>query len=188
MSDTTHSCVWHDSSLCVTWRTPMCGVTHSDVWHNSFLRVTWLIHMYDMTHFYVWHDSFSCVACLIHMCDMTHPYVWHDTIPCVAWLTHMCDVTYSYVWHDAFSWWRDSFLCTRFWGQMIDLCHMTHSYVLQHRFATHCNTLQHTAHSVFEGERMTFVTWLIPMRNMIYSYVWHDSFVFMICLIPICDT
>jgi len=28
-------------------------MTHSYVWHDSFICVTWLIHMYDMTHSYV---------------------------------------------------------------------------------------------------------------------------------------
>jgi len=35
----------------------MCDMTHSYVWHDSSICVTWLIHMYDMTHSYVWHDS-----------------------------------------------------------------------------------------------------------------------------------
>jgi len=41
-------------------------MTHSYVWHDSFICVTWLIHMCDMTHSYVWHDSFICVTWLIH--------------------------------------------------------------------------------------------------------------------------
>jgi len=32
----------------------MCGMTHSCVWHDSFICVTCLIHM--------WHDSFICVS------------------------------------------------------------------------------------------------------------------------------
>ena len=79
----THSYVWHDSFICVTWLIHMCDMTHSYVWHDSF-----------MTHSYVWHDSFICVTWLIHMCDMTH-----------SWLIRMCDIkmTYSYVWHDSFT-------------------------------------------------------------------------------------
>jgi len=41
-------------------------MTHSYVWHDSFICVTWLIHMCDMTHSYVWHDSFICVTWFIH--------------------------------------------------------------------------------------------------------------------------
>jgi len=77
-------------------------MTHSYVWHDSFICVTWLIHMCDMTHSYVWHDSFICVTWSIHMCDMTHSYVWHDPFICVTWSIHMCDMTHSYVWHGSF--------------------------------------------------------------------------------------
>jgi len=49
-------------------------MTHSYVWHDSFICVTWLIHMCDMTHSYVWHDSFICVThsyvWLIHVCQV----------------------------------------------------------------------------------------------------------------------
>ena len=94
MCDMTHSCVWHDSFIRVTW------LIH--VWHDSFICVTWLIHMCAMTHSYMSHNSFICVTWLIHMCDMTHSYVWHDSFICVPWLIHMCDMTHSYVWHDSF--------------------------------------------------------------------------------------
>ena len=40
----------------------MCDMTHSYVWHDSFICVTWLIHMCDMTRSYVWYDSSICVA------------------------------------------------------------------------------------------------------------------------------
>jgi len=80
----------------------MCGMTHSYVWHDSFICVTWLIYTCGMTHSYVWHDSFICVAWLIHMCGMTHLYVCHDSSICVPWLIHMCGMTHSYVWHDSF--------------------------------------------------------------------------------------
>ena len=33
--DVTHSCVWRDSFMCVTWLIHVCDVTHSCVWHTS---------------------------------------------------------------------------------------------------------------------------------------------------------
>jgi len=114
-----------------------CDMTHSYVWYDSFIRVTWLIHMCDMTHSYVWHDSFICMtviflAWLIPVCDKTRSYMWHDSFICltwlvvdpvrkrggfqsyvchcpfirvtvifVAWLIHTCDMTHLYVWHDS---------------------------------------------------------------------------------------
>jgi len=41
MSDMTHSYIWHDSLVCVTWRTLMCDMTHLCVWHDALLCVTW---------------------------------------------------------------------------------------------------------------------------------------------------
>jgi len=40
MCDMTHSCVWYDSFVCVTWLMQICAMTNS--------------HMWDMTHPYVW--------------------------------------------------------------------------------------------------------------------------------------
>ena len=58
----------------------MCDMTHSYVWHDSFLCVTWLIHMWlihmcSIIHSYVQQDLFMCVTWLIPMSDMTHSYV-----------------------------------------------------------------------------------------------------------------
>ena len=73
-------------------------MTHSQVWHDSFLCVTWLIHMCDVllqamllppTNACVLAVCCSvCVAVIIHMCDMllqvmllppTKSHLWHDT-------------------------------------------------------------------------------------------------------------
>jgi len=59
------TCVPHNSLIYVL------DVTHSCVWHDSFMCVTWLIHVCDMTHSNVWHDSLMCLTWLIHVCDMT---------------------------------------------------------------------------------------------------------------------
>ena len=37
----------------------MCDVTHSHVWRDSLICVTWLTHMCDITYSYVWRDSFT---------------------------------------------------------------------------------------------------------------------------------
>jgi len=56
--------------ICVT-----LFVTHSCVWHDSFMCVTWLIHMCDMTHSYVWHDSFICVTLCVRF-HVSHDSEW----------------------------------------------------------------------------------------------------------------
>ena len=110
----THSCVWHDSFICVAWLIHMCDMTrysrHTHEWmmcvYRTMLRVHgMMLRVYRIivrSHLHVWHDSFICVTWLIHMCDMTHSYVWHDSFIRVTWLIHMCDMTRSYVWYDSF--------------------------------------------------------------------------------------
>jgi len=116
--DMTHSYVWHDSFICVTWLIHMCDMTHSLVrlmwsihtcdmthsficvtwlmhsfvwWLDPIIRVTWLIHMCDMIDLYVWHVSFIHLFIRsINTCDMTHSFI------CVTWLIHMCDMTRPY--------------------------------------------------------------------------------------------
>jgi len=100
MCDMTHSYVWHDSFICVTWLIHMCDMTHSYSLSATSSAIC-LIHMCDMTHSYVWHDSFIRLVSDI-ICSLSYSYVWHDSFICVTWLIHMCDMTHSYVWHDSF--------------------------------------------------------------------------------------
>ena len=47
----------------MTWLSHLCDMTHSYVWHDSFICVTWLIGgiIRMMQHLYVWDASFICV-------------------------------------------------------------------------------------------------------------------------------
>jgi hypothetical protein len=91
MCDMNHSCVWHDSFICVTWLIHMCDMTHSYVWRDSFVRATWIIHVWDMTH----HQMQRAMP-LNSTGDMTHAYMRHDSLVCGTWLIHTCDMTYPY--------------------------------------------------------------------------------------------
>jgi len=109
MCDMTHSYVWHDSLICVTW------LTHTCTWlirrasaaavialHDSFIRVTWLIrralaaatlesHYSWLTHTCdITHDSIIVVTCLIRGTLAAPTLESHD-----SWLTHMCDMTHD---------------------------------------------------------------------------------------------
>jgi len=116
MCDMTHSCVWHDSFICVTWLIHMCDVTHSYVryvpyhscvWCDLFC-VTFNIHMENvkrinesrhtykwvMSHIWMWHA----------LCHIQHPYkicpthyAWVTSHIYMSHVTHM-NVTYS-AWH-----------------------------------------------------------------------------------------
>jgi len=181
LCDMTHSCVWHDAFMSVTWCIHMCDVTHSYVWHDSFIWVTWLI-------WYVWHNPFTCVTWLIHMCDTTHSYGWHDAFTCMTWLIHMGDMAHSQVWHDPFicvTWlihdmthsyvWHDPFIYVT-WP--IHVCDMTHSHVWHDSFT--CMTwlihMSDMTHSHVCHDPFICVTW--PIHDMTHSYVWHDLFIY----------
>jgi len=86
MSDTTHSCVWYDSFMCMLW--PI----HTCITIMFLICGAWLNHK-------VWHTSFSWVTCLIYMRAMTHPHVRQALFTYMPWLIHMCDVSDSYAWH-----------------------------------------------------------------------------------------
>ena len=69
-----------------------------------------------------------CIYASIYVCDVTHIFM------CVTWLIHMCDMTYGC--GHVISRKESSCVC------VLKGCDMTHSYI---PYATHCNTLQHTA-------------------------------------------
>ena len=121
-----HSCVWHDSFICVACLIHMWDASWSEkknlsikvlicviaLWRVTwFIHVIWLLHMCSMTRSYVgreilyyFFDNYAlllscnkCVTWLIHMCDMTHSNVWHDSFTFVTWLIQTCDMTHSYV-------------------------------------------------------------------------------------------
>ena len=90
----------------------MCGITHSHVWRDSFICLTWINYMCGMTHSYVWHHLFMCVVWLICLCDMTHWYIWHICAG-VTWPPHIqkldpcpfpANLSHPYTWHDAKTW------------------------------------------------------------------------------------
>jgi len=98
-------CPCGNGSAAIPW---VCDdVTHSYVWRDSFIRVTWLIHTCDVTHF-------VRVSWLIPF-DVTRSHAWRDSIIClkmalqkrigsgsmsVPWPMRACGVTYLYVWRD----------------------------------------------------------------------------------------
>jgi len=195
----THSYVWQDSVICVTWLIHMCDRTHSYVWHDSFIYVTWLIHMCDMTHSYVWHDSFitwgrAARANLVAFAlirnflqsrsdlwntsavDMTNSCVWLDPFMCVTWLfmcvtwlIHMCDMTHS---KDSICAWRVKrlYMCVTCPIHMRD---MTHSYVSQVLFAHVTRYYSHMWHNVTLQHTAAHCNTLQQHTATSYSHMWH---------------
>ena len=67
--------VCHDSFICIH----MHAVTHSYLWRESYVSVTWLVYMCSMTLPCVLRDLFNYASWLIRMRDMTRLYVCHDS-------------------------------------------------------------------------------------------------------------
>jgi len=109
----THSCVCHDSFICVTWlvhvSVHMCAMTHS--------CVLWLIHTCDMTHSCAWLRHYILPTSTVHtntrrrqVWYMSHSCVWNDwcevkdrwhtSMTSVRWHTSMTSVTLmTHLWY-----------------------------------------------------------------------------------------
>ena len=170
----THSCMWHDLFVCVTWlihgsKSKMfkrClivfDMTHLYVfvyrWHESFIDM-WH-DSFDMTHSYMWHDSFDMTHFIwfIRICDMTHSYMWHDLFVCVTWLIH--------IWGTWFM--RDSK------SKILIRC-LTDIYTCDMTYSCICDM----THSYIWHDSFIYVTWPVHM--------WHDLSIRDTWLIQICD-
>ena len=125
MCDVTHHLhVWHDASICVTWRIHLCGMTHSRMRSASFIHMTRCIHMLLLQRKRVRGAVNRAFNLMCHVC-VTHSYTWRDVLMfwfcggrvwgavlrainwicyvCVTLHIQMCNMTHSYVWHDTFT-------------------------------------------------------------------------------------
>ena len=119
-----HSCVWHNSRICITglhaswvwdrvlrwhvWHVTKCLMSGESSWAGppSYRRAE-----YDSCRC-VWHESFMRVTWLLHMCNMTLSHVWHvskirvSQLICITWLhaaRPLQRMPYSLcAWHDSF--------------------------------------------------------------------------------------
>jgi len=179
------TCIKYRSTTCLLGF--VCDMTHSNMWHDSFILVTWLTYVrHDplryvkrLTH--IWDKTHSCVTCpkcrsttcklFFHTCDMAHSYIWHDSF--VQYTTH------SYIW-------RDSVICDMTHScstWLIQTWHSISIYYMWHDSFVFVTWLIRTIQDQF-----TYVTWLIQTRHSIsIHYMWHDSFIYVTWLICICD-
>jgi len=96
--------MWHDSFLCVIWRTYIRAIwiMHvRDTFEMSFTYsryVTWLICVCNMTHSYVQYEWFMRETPILDEHRYTYSRraspaagVWHDSFICVTWCIIMCN-------------------------------------------------------------------------------------------------
>ena len=97
----------------VTSQTPavwwVYGITHSYVWRDSFICVTWLIHMYDVTHWNMWHNLFvwyerRSPSQTPTMCWVIDSFIFTmcGSFIRATWLIDMCDITHSFDTKDGY--------------------------------------------------------------------------------------
>jgi len=76
----------------------MCDVTHSYVWHDSFICVTWLIRMCDATHSYICDTTHvTQTSCHTHERVTSHIKRSHGT-GLNNHVTHMNESCHTYEW------------------------------------------------------------------------------------------
>jgi len=156
------------------------GTTHSYVYYDSFVRVTWLINIWDRP------LTAVVLAPEISARDTTHSYMWHDSLVRVTWLTHMCDTPFEFwgllckrVWC-IYGLPRKSvgYFGSRndFKSDLLHLWRVTWpTHTCDRPYSCAC-----PSNSVREA-------WHICKRDMTHSYVWRDFCIYVSWLIYMCD-
>jgi len=117
-------------------------------------------------------------ASLYHVLALVAPTppLSHDWFIWATWLLHSCDMTNSYVWHASFRPHvrQDLSIC------VISCRDVTHSDMWYDTFRVWYGTFP-------ENVLFIWVTRLIHMSDMTYSYEWHDLFIWVTWLMCTCD-
>ena len=170
----THSYVWHDAFICVTWR------IHVYDMHLSYV----VVHMCDMGHSHMWHDAFMCVICwfiwMSHATYVWHECVWHDPSMCVSWLIHTCDCITFHISQDAKE--REGHVVSINTG-VNESCHILTSHVTYEWVMSHMNASCHTYECVMSHMQMShgthdesamFLIWMSHVTHMNCSCHTHE--------------
>jgi len=96
-------CVWYDS-LRVPWLIDMCWMTHSYVWHDSCMYVTWLkVLKCHITHIWMSHATHINESYHTHMnescntCQWVTSHIWMSPVTCKIGPCHTCKWVTSHI-------------------------------------------------------------------------------------------
>jgi len=171
MCGITHSYVWHDAIICVTWHLRMCDMSHAwarrlgpftcktRLTHSWGMTHSYACHDSCMTHSYVRYDSFISEPCHTPMCDMTHSRVRGDSF---IYMPERKASAYLYVRHDAFI--REPW-CSHVY--IYDAFCVTWRICVRHDSFMHMPEQETSAHS----------SCIIHVWDITHSYVRHNSFI-----------
>jgi len=177
--------MWHDSFTCYMTHshdqkiTPYCHLCLDNKQHTMLLQ--WLNHIGHGGH-----DSITG--------NMTHSHEQGDTLlpPLPASPTPREQLN-TCVWHDTFI--RDmtqlmyaTWLIRVAWKQLVTASGMTHLYVLHHSFIWDTTESSGIWLICMCDKPYIYGTWLVRMRGVACSCVWHDSSICVTWLIHMCDT
>jgi len=171
--------------LMCTWH-----MTYSCMAQDSLTWGTGLIHIWHVTHPYLGRDAFVCGTWCIYLHDMTPsigdtPSVSTRSFIYVTWRIRMWDMMLLSTWHTSFH--RRHSQCV---DTLTHILHMTHLHVRQNSFVcgTWCFYLCDVTPSIGSTPTNIYVvpatgTRFIYTWDMTHSYVGHDSFTFVTCLL-----
>jgi len=160
-------------------------------WHVSMMWdmcqwcVTSLIHIsYHICVNDVWHHSFTCrITYVSMMCDITHSHIVSHMWDMCQWCV-ICDTICEHIHTCEWVISHKSYHTCEWVISLIhicDTCDITHSHMWSHHSFTYVITY-------VWYDSFTYVIRLICMRDMTHLYAWHDSFIRVTCVIYTRDT
>ena len=175
----THSCVWHDSFMCVTWLIHVCDMTHSDakalLRHGSISLLghesVYSLSLYSLSVY----SSHSKIGLPCRGLAHTYPVVWCMCVQLCVSSVHVCDRarldTLYVTWH--IDMWRDTLTCATWHIHVCDRSHKRGHTIYM------CDVTR-----IYMGHAsLTYGTWLFQVCDMTYRkghinlHAWWDTLI-----------
>jgi len=159
-------------------RNHKCVETHSCIWHDSFMYVTWLIHICAMAQSFMWRHS--CVH--IDGWVMSHTWMSHAKYMNESWHIYDCAMSHGSVIYVTSHTWRSHHLCDINESSCMSYVtsHLWHKWKSCH---IHEFMWRHSPIYVTQVDSGNLQAWRNHICVMTHSCVWHDSFIHVTWLI-----